>query len=71
MGAAVVDGEEEVEDEDEVGVDSTDFADFTTLAAAPAAPMNSFRGFEVVLAAAMLTRNWCDVESKEVVVTLM
>lgn len=35
-------------------------ADLTTLAAAPAAPMKSFNGLEVVLAAAILTRSWVD-----------
>lgn len=50
---AAVDGEEEVDDEDEVGEDATAFADLTTLAAAPAAPMKSFKGLDVVLAAAM------------------
>ena len=56
VGAAVVDGDEEVEDEDEVE-DCAAFTDLTTLAAAPAAPIKSFKGFEVVLAAAMLARS--------------
>ena len=63
-GAAVVDGEEEVEDDDEVGVDATALADLTMLAAAPAAPMKSFKGFEVVLAAAILTVSWVNEERK-------
>lgn len=54
MAAAVVDGDEEVDDEDEVGEDSAEFTDLTTLAAAPAAPMKSCSGFEVGLAAAIL-----------------
>ena len=60
VGAAVVDGDEEVEDEDEVGEDCAEFADLTTLAAAPAAPIKSLRGLEVVLAAAILARSEVD-----------
>lgn len=53
MGAAVGDGDEEEEGEDDVGDDSAEFTDLTTLAAALAAPMKSFRGLEVVAAAAI------------------
>ena len=60
MGAAVVDGDEEVEDEDEVDEDSAEFSDLTALATAPAAPIKSFKGFEVVLAAAILARSQVD-----------
>ncbi len=60
----MADGDEAVEDEDEVGEDSAEFTDLTTLAAAPAAPMKSFRGFEVVDAAAMLTESKGDEEPR-------
>ena len=60
VGAAVVAGDEEDEDEDEVDEGCAEFADLTTLAAAPAAPIKSFKGLEVVLAAAMLARSQVD-----------
>ena len=44
-----------------VDEDSAEFADLTTLAAAPAAPIKSFKGLEVVLAATILAKVQVDV----------
>lgn len=70
-GAAVVEGEEEVEDEDDVGDDCAEFAEWMTLAAAPAAPIKACKGSTVVLAAAIFTGRQVDEEEKEVALNLM